>query len=123
MLSFDQTLAYPRRPAWTLQCVSLSAGLSCCRGDAGSFSVTGMEKGGVFLVPSFSFQKGTPILTVTAVRRFSGSLGFVPFPSCCAESYKSLVSIDLNPNHTMRVRVSSDGCRLEFVFSPSFSVD
>ena len=167
--SFDQTLAYPRHPAWTLQCVSLSGSVVCRRSGAGSFSVDAMgregvnemgreaandredssetqhghtneteqghnhetqrrhtsasKQGGVILVPSFSYEKGAPVLTLTAIHQFTGSLGFVPYPACSADRYKSLVSVRLDDSQTMHIRVSGDGCRLESAPPLSFTVD
>ena len=121
--SYDHALAYPRHPAWVLQCVSLSASVACRHCESGSFSVSATGKGGVFIVPSFSYEKGAPILAVTTSRQFSGSLGFVPYPSCCEERFKSLVSIDLDSNQAMHIRISGDGCRIEFVSFLSFILD
>lgn len=80
-------------------------------------------QGGVFIVPSFCYEKGAPVLTVTAVHQFSGSLGFVSYHSCCSERYKPLVSVHLEDNQTMHIRVSGDGCRFESVHSLFFTVD
>ena len=121
--SYNQDLAYPRHPAWTLQCVSLSASVACHRSESGSFTVGATGRGGVFIVPSFSYAKGVPVLTVTTHHQFSGSLGFVPYLSCCEERFKSLVSVDLDRNQTMHIRISGDGCRIEFAFSLSSTVD
>lgn len=121
--SYDQTLAYPRHPAWIFQCVSLSDSVVCRRSGVESYSVSAVEKGGVFVVPSFSCEKGAPGLTVTASHQFSGSLGFVPYSSCCVERYKSLVNVNLDDGQSIHVRISGDGCRIEFASSLSFTVD